>query len=31
VLIAAVIGLVGAAVIWASRRSDRWPLPAPKG
>jgi hypothetical protein len=31
VLIAAVIGLVGAAVIWASRRRDRWPLPAPKG
>jgi hypothetical protein len=31
VLIAAVIGLVGAAVIWASRRGDRWPLPAAKG
>jgi hypothetical protein len=31
VLIAAVIGLVGAAVIWASRRSDRRPLPAAKG
>lgn len=30
VLIAAVIGLVGAAVIWVSRR-ERWPLPAPKG
>jgi hypothetical protein len=29
VLIAAVIGGVGAAVIWVSRR-DRWPLPAPK-
>ena len=31
VLIAVVIGLVGAAVIWASRRRDRWPLPAAKG
>jgi hypothetical protein len=30
VLIAAVIGGVGAAVIWVSRR-DRWPLPAAKG
>ncbi|HWH97707.1 MAG TPA: Pr6Pr family membrane protein [Pseudolysinimonas sp.] len=29
VLIAAVIGGVGAAVIWVSRR-NRWPLPAPK-
>ena len=28
VLIAAIIGGVGALVIWVSRRRDRWPLPA---
>lgn len=31
VLIAAVIGGVGAAIVWASRRGERWPLPARKG
>lgn len=31
ILIAAIIGLVGAAVIWVSRRRPRWPLPAPTG
>jgi hypothetical protein len=30
VLIAAIIGGVGALVIWVSRRRERWPLPAPK-
>ena len=30
VLIAAVIGGVGALVIWVSRRRERWPLPTPK-
>jgi hypothetical protein len=30
VLIAAIIGGVGALVIWVSRRRARWPLPAPK-
>ena len=28
VLIAAIIGGVGAAIIWVSRRRERWPLPA---
>ena len=31
VLIAAVIGGVGALIIWVSRRRERWPLPTPKG